>query len=60
MNAEAVERYRHAVAMKSRAEERRRTAVQHIDAYEARYEVEHWKSEVQKELSLLYSISSVS
>lgn len=56
----AVERYRHAVAMKSRADERYRTAVQHIDSYECRYAVEHWKNEMDAAFALLYSKSEVS
>jgi len=47
MNTEAVERYRHAVAMKSRAEEYRRTAVQHCDTYRAIHRLAHWKKEVE-------------
>ena len=48
MNNPTIERYRHAVAMKSKAEEYRRTAVQHIDIYEAHYRLEHWKKEAQE------------
>lgn len=47
MDAQAVERYRHAVAMKSKAEEYRRTAVQHCDTYRAIDEVERWRAEVE-------------
>ena len=48
MNNPTIERYRHAVAMKSKAEEYRRTAVQHIDACEANYKLEYWKQEVEE------------
>jgi hypothetical protein len=43
---DAIERYRHAVAMLSRAQEYLRTAVQHCDTYQAIDQVEHWKNEV--------------
>jgi len=53
MKEETVEWYRHAVVMKSRAEDRWRTAVQHVDAYEAWYAWQHWKREVEKAYSKL-------
>ena len=37
-----LQRYRTAVEMKSRAEERRRTAVQHVDTYECIHALEYW------------------
>lgn len=43
-----LERYRNAVAEKSRAEERLRTATQHIDTYECRNTLALWKREVDK------------
>jgi hypothetical protein len=42
-----VERYRHAVAEKSRAEKYRRTAVQYMDTYYAHYKLEYWKKEME-------------
>ena len=48
-----LDRYRHAVAMKSQAEEYRRTAVGHIDSYEARYRLEYWKIEMQNSLDAI-------
>jgi len=43
----ACERYRNAVAELTKAQERLRTAVQHIDTYESRYAVERLKREVE-------------
>jgi hypothetical protein len=54
MKQAAVERYRHAVAEKSRAEEMFRTAVQYMDSYYWRYKVEYWTKEVQEALEALY------
>lgn len=54
--APLVERYHHAMMMKGRAETRRRSAVQHIDSYEAWYEVEHWKHEVQEALAAVRAL----
>lgn len=49
----AVERYRRAVMMRSRSEDRWRTARQHIDAYECWYAWEPWKREAQEALDAL-------
>jgi len=49
----AVERYRHAVAEKSRAEEYRRTAVQHCDTYRAIHRLRYWTNEVREALEAL-------
>ena len=43
-----IERYHHAVAMKSHAEEMYRTSVQHIDSYEWRYKIQDWKKEMEE------------
>jgi hypothetical protein len=48
-----LERYRHAVAKKSQAEEYCRTAVQHCDIYMARDQVEYWTKEVVDSLTAL-------
>lgn len=50
LSGPVVERYRFAVMMKGRAETRWRTAVQHIDAYEAWYAWQHWIGEVREAL----------
>lgn len=42
-----IERYRNAVAEKSRAQEYRRTAVQHCDIYRAIHRLEYWTKEVE-------------
>jgi len=50
---ERIERYRNAVAAKSRAEEMFRTAVQYMDSYYWRHEVDRLKKEVQNSLAAL-------
>jgi hypothetical protein len=47
-NFSPIERYRNAVAMKSRAEEYRRTAVQYCDTYRAIHNLNYWTAEVEE------------
>jgi hypothetical protein len=54
-NVKVVERYRHAIAEKSRAEEYRRTAVQHCDTYRAIHRLNYWTQEVKDALSEIES-----
>ena len=51
-----LQRYRTAVEMKSRAEERRRTAVQHIDTYECIYALKYWTKELKEAYAALQVI----
>lgn len=54
MKTEAIERYRNAVAEKSKAEEYRRTAIQHCDTYRAMHRLAHWTQEVEAARAALY------
>lgn len=52
-DSKALERYRNAVTEKSKAQEYRRTAVQHCDTYRAIDKLAYWTQEVKDSLKAL-------